>query len=668
MLRKTLATLPPTLDQTYDCILSAISEEDSDYAMRILQWLAFSERPLSVEEIAEVVALDTAREPAFDRDEVLEDPLEVLNICSSLVTVTVVMTRHIVALAHYSVQEYLVSYRIKQGPAKQYAMEEVECQTSITKGCLKYLAQLQQPLSESILQASALAKYVARFWSVHLRKTANEMEELSHLALDLLLADKAAYFTWLQLSNPDWPEDKPNLKKVVGSVAAPIYYAALLDLSTITKMLLDQSIDINAQGGEFGNALQAASQAGHERLVGILLDNKTTNVNARGGYYGNALQAASFEGHEQIVQMLLSNADVNAQGGPYGNALQAASLGGHERIVKLLLDKNASINAQGGKYGNALQAASWGRHEQVVQLLLNDADVNAQGGMFGNALQAASHGGNERIVKLLLDKNANVHAQGGAYDSALQAAAMKGHAQVIKLLLESGADPNAQVGIYANALQVAASEGHAQVVQILLERGAEVNAQGGYFGSALQAASYGRYKHVVEILLASQADVNVQGGYHGTALQAASRRGHVQIVQMLLDSGADVYAQGGARMTALSAASGEGHTQVVKMLLGNKADVNTRDGRWMNDAMKAAQTAGHRQILGLLLARSAEQEQEKGLTTKATRASPGSGTPVTRRKTATAMATPIKSHTFPQALTKWLPTSRANKLENRSRY
>ena len=46
------------------------------------------------------------------------------------------------------------------------------------------------------------------------------------------------------------------------------------------------------------------------------------------GEYGNALQAASVSGHEKVVQMLLDQgADVNAQGGEYGNALQAASFG-----------------------------------------------------------------------------------------------------------------------------------------------------------------------------------------------------------------------------------------------------------------------------------------------------------------------------------------------------
>jgi hypothetical protein len=57
---------------------------------RILQWLTFSARLLSVEEIAEVVAIDVARDLTFNCDEVLEDPLDALNICSSLVTISTI--------------------------------------------------------------------------------------------------------------------------------------------------------------------------------------------------------------------------------------------------------------------------------------------------------------------------------------------------------------------------------------------------------------------------------------------------------------------------------------------------------------------------------------------------------------------------------------------------
>ena len=278
MLRKSLATLPQTLDQTYDRILTAISEEDCEYAMRILQWLTFSARPLSVEEIAEAVAIDAARDPAFDRDEVLEDPLEALNICSSLVTVTTneaegrpKSAQRIIALAHYSVQEYLVPDRIEQGAAKQYSMQAVECHNAITKGCLMYLTQFQQPMSTEVLEASALARYAAEFWGSHLRNTEDKVEG-SVLAMSLMSMDKPAYLSWIQLWDPDRPRKEPDLGKHLESVATPLYYAASLGLSTITRLLLNKDADVNAQGGYFGNALQAASYRGHKQVVKMLRD------------------------------------------------------------------------------------------------------------------------------------------------------------------------------------------------------------------------------------------------------------------------------------------------------------------------------------------------------------------------------------------------------------
>jgi hypothetical protein len=345
MLRKSLASLPRTLDQTYDRILTAIGEEYAEYAMRILQWLTFSARPLSVEEVAEVVAIDVARDPAFDGDEVLEDPLAVLEICSSLVTITTNKAdrrsgsaQRIVALAHYSVQEYLVSDRIRQGSAKQYSMQEAKCQSAITRGSLKYLMQLQQPLEEEILRVFALARYAAEFWSSHLQKTGDEIEQVSQLTMGLLAREEPAYLNWLRLHDPDCAWEEPDLKKSADSIPMPLYYAALLGFSMVTRLLLDRGAKVNAQGGRYGIALQAASARGHEQVVKTLLD---------------------------------ASAEVNAQGGEYGNALQAASAGGHEQVVKTLLDASAEVNAQGGEYGNALQAASWGGHEQVVKTLLD---------------------------------------------------------------------------------------------------------------------------------------------------------------------------------------------------------------------------------------------------------------------------------------------------------
>ena len=108
------------------------------------------------------------------------------------------------------------------------------------------------------------------------------------------------------------------------NIQSTLYYASFSGLLLAVQGLVKTEVDVNMQGGTYGNALQAASYGGHEAIVGLLLE-KGANVNAQGGECGNALCAASQRGHEAIVDLLLERgADVNTQGGKYGNALQAA--------------------------------------------------------------------------------------------------------------------------------------------------------------------------------------------------------------------------------------------------------------------------------------------------------------------------------------------------------
>lgn len=240
MLWKSFASLLPSLDQTYDRILCGISEDDFEYAARILQWLTFSARPLSIGEIAEAVAVDGTRDPAFDRDQILKNPLDALRICSSLVTIaedleTEILeasrqvvslapdsvqeylargpgiwefepSRRIVSLAHYSVREYLVSDRIRLGPPKRYSMDETTCHFAISKSCLRYFSQLHHPspVLDHSHNTSVLVGYSACFWAQHLKKSGDGVEELSELAARLLLSDKSAYLQWIEFRDPDY--------------------------------------------------------------------------------------------------------------------------------------------------------------------------------------------------------------------------------------------------------------------------------------------------------------------------------------------------------------------------------------------------------------------------------------------------------------------------------
>lgn len=177
----------------------------------------------------------------------------------------------------------------------------------------------------------------------------------------------------------------------------------------MVRHLVEDGVDVNMNGGKYGNALQIAAQGGHYAAVQELLVHGA-NINATGGKYGGALQAASAKGFLGVVKLLLdTGADVCAYGGKYGTTLQAASAKGRLKVVEVLLKRGVDVVAQGGKYGSALQAAAAKGHYKVVQLLLKSgADVRAQGGKHGNALQAAAEGGHQEVEECLLTAEANI--------------------------------------------------------------------------------------------------------------------------------------------------------------------------------------------------------------------------------------------------------------------
>ena len=103
------------------------------------------------------------------------------------------------------------------------------------------------------------------------------------------LEKEATFQRWARLYQPDrdWDDD-PGPPR-----GSKHYYACFAGLVAPVRDLISKGADVNARGGELGNALQAASGGGHPEIVTLLLD-KGADVNTQGGQYGNALQAASY--------------------------------------------------------------------------------------------------------------------------------------------------------------------------------------------------------------------------------------------------------------------------------------------------------------------------------------------------------------------------------------
>ncbi|KAH2907054.1 hypothetical protein KXW25_006079 [Aspergillus fumigatus] len=353
-MEEALASLPLNLNETYERMMESIPTEVKDDAIRLLQFLVHSDRPLTLAEAKEVIATQIKnKSQGFHIKRRLFCETDVLYYCPNLVAIvhTTVKELH---LAHFSVEEYLLGENHFRIPTASI---------SITRTCLTYLTDIKGSHRE-IRRGFPMARYAAKIWTRH-AALAQGIEDIVQMTVKFL-EKEATFQRWARLYQADvsW-KGYPGPPR-----GSRLYYACFDGLVAPARELIGKGVDVNAQGGLYGNALQAASYKGYQEIVKLLLD-KGADVNVQGGEYGNALQAASLEGHLEIVKLLLgTGADINAQGGENGSALQAASHKGYQEIVKLLLGKGADVNAQGGRYGTALQAASLEGHHEIVKLLL----------------------------------------------------------------------------------------------------------------------------------------------------------------------------------------------------------------------------------------------------------------------------------------------------------
>ena len=232
--------MPETLDKTYDRILCKINGEDCQFALKILRWLTFSARPLTVKEVAEVIAIDAKGFPQFDPNKRFEDPRDILEICSSLISVEDIdtdshtdsqtdadsfpdpddatnidtetphqfdrWTKAKISLAHFSVKEYLVSDRIRHGPAIDYGLQEEDSNASIAEDCLVYLLHLIQPnvFASASLEQYPLARYAAEFWFEHVGIAGTTRSASFPLVQELFLSREEIFINWIRVYYSDY--------------------------------------------------------------------------------------------------------------------------------------------------------------------------------------------------------------------------------------------------------------------------------------------------------------------------------------------------------------------------------------------------------------------------------------------------------------------------------
>lgn len=215
-----MASVPQSLEESYQRILLEIDEQDKEAARKILTWLSFSLSPLRLDLVQKVAIL------AF--------PESVIAICtSSLVTLS---TDNTIRLAHFSVKEFLISEHAFSKARFFYLSAELEHRLIFETLVLELYENSNFRLNDS--EDKPLLKYAARFWDGHLtRSSRSTLAELFEQKVDHIFLHRQCYWNWIRYRD-DLFSSVHLCDKAFESLPSPLATASKLGLIHTVKTLL----------------------------------------------------------------------------------------------------------------------------------------------------------------------------------------------------------------------------------------------------------------------------------------------------------------------------------------------------------------------------------------------------------------------------------------------
>ena len=448
--RRTLNELPESLDEAYERVMMNIKRGNQAHAYRMLQCLTVATRPLSVAELAELLAFDfdaaNGGIPRLNSNWRWGDHEQaVLSTCSSLITVVPGPEFPVVQFSHFSVKEFLMSDRLTTSTRdiSQYHISLTDAHTVLAQACLGLLLRDPNPDVPNGTDITPLAEYAAEHWVAHVQveNVASRVRGGMEILFDL---DKPYFESWVLLHDFDsrYFEGMANPE----SGARPLYYAALCGL---------------------------------RELVEHLILRYPQYASTWGGSLGTALHSASFEGHLQVMRSLLRhNVGVDVRGYANRTPLLFASMYGDRDVVQCLLDHGADVDSQDDEHNTPLNwAAYYGRSDVVRVLLEHNADVNSKDNEGLTPLHDAIQfydptGGHPQVVRLLLEHGANPNAQNSDRGTPLHWVAMgelESDLDVARILLEHGADVDVEDMDGRTPFQMAWAHGEVEMLRLFSE-------------------------------------------------------------------------------------------------------------------------------------------------------------------------------------------------------
>ena len=464
--RHILYELPETLDETYERVLKDVKKVNQEHALRLLHCLTVATRPLRIEELAEVLAVDfdAAQQegiPKLNPNWRWADQHQaLLSTCSSLIAIVDDGYSQVVQFSHFSVKEYLTSDRLANANdhVSRYHILPESAHTILAQACLGVLLSFDDYVDEDTAEDIRLAEYAANHWVDHaqFKDVSSRVRDAMEYFFD---SGKPHFAAWRQVHDIDdgWLMPSPN-GVGFGGIGGPLYYASWYGFYELAKHLVIKHPEhVNARGGGMGSPLEAALYGKHPQVAELLHEHGADlPIRASLRKEWTLLHSATVHGLVDIARWLLNHgADVDAQDHNGCTLLLLAAWKTNLEMVQMLLEHHADIHAQNARGEVALHLAAcdrnwlYGPHYQlnlnILALLLDHgADVNTKDNEGSTPLHHSSFWSEDGLslsgkgtvegTRLLLEYGANVDAENNKGDTPFLVALEAGNHEMVEFL------------------------------------------------------------------------------------------------------------------------------------------------------------------------------------------------------------------------------------------
>ncbi len=592
--KRIIEELPNTLSATYEKLLGDIPMQYQPLAAKLLHFLIASSRPLTLDEMRILVAIQGSHHNMADVEEEtqpnIQETLE--GVLGSLVRI---WDRRIY-FVHQSFKEYLLTLPngLQSALAGTYGIDQHKADLLLANSCVSYLmledfnrdlflrdqlgtedsptstatnpietelmddlwsgfelgecvafkdpAEVEIDICATIGNNFALFDYAARHWAAHFASASLvSSPDLRRSVLQLLDGKACRGSNWLRYH---WRHNEQCLPDPLDF--DPIVSASYFGHSIILKEILRDGLANNPDAGIRG--MYWASRMGHCDVLNLLLQ-ENVNPDSRFADGETALTTATRFNQIHVVQRLLEDEGFIPELNEY--RVNHAAIGGRTPLSIAawngFLDIVGQLLQHDQIQPEIVDSNQWtpifwsikGKLDVSKKLLSHGkVSVNHVDGSGRNILSWAAACGEVELVKILAGlKNLRAHDADHNGRTALSWAAGNGHLEVTMILRRSmRIDVSSVDKDGRNGISYACSGGHHTVVDYLIKHNPDGVDKPDVDGwTPLAWALFSQAPETVKILLHSGlVDANKKDRNGRSALSFAAGYGYLAIVQILL--------------------------------------------------------------------------------------------------------------------------------------